>query len=380
MMAARWGNVVPTCSRMPAGMSFSRGVERGARVGAVESFVRAARVNGREAPTFRIGGRSTVGVDNMTQGWNVKWNDSGQGQLVDLRTSAGWRRLGLSTLVVAAPVGLSMFGFLLFDIQGFMQSGWAIWVLLACLFVPYALGYTADMLRRREARRGEEPAGDASPLVLVRGASGVGPIGESSLSRRGARSSNLWIWVGLVLVIAYAVFRIVWALANGAVFDWTAVIALVALAAVAIILPSATTWQRFRRSAGMIGGSAVAWPTFRTDQFAAELHRSRPGATIPQDLILSASESAVSVWTTEREPKLLVSLPRDATTTIRAAKIRDRLGSTGIRIDHQEGADEYAFELVVRRRGIFTYFRTDQTTAEMCASEIVSARPSEPKR
>lgn len=297
---------------------------------------------------------------------------------MDLRTSAGWRRLGLSTLVVAAPVGLGLFGFLLFDIQGFMQSGWAVWVMCACLVIPYALGYTADMLRRREARRGEDPVGDASPLVLVSASNRVGPQRESSPARRGARSSNLWIWVGLVLVIAYAVLRIVWALADGAVFDWTAVIALVAAAALAIILPSAIAWQRFRRSAATTEESAVAWPTFRTDQFAAEIHQSRPGATIPQDLILSASESAVSVWTTEREPTLLVSLPRDATTTIRGAKISDRLGSTGIRIEHQEGANTYAFELVVRRKGIFTYFRTDQTTAELCAGEIVSGRQYAP--
>ncbi|KQR50760.1 hypothetical protein ASF88_16120 [Leifsonia sp. Leaf336] len=279
-------------------------------------------------------------------------------------------------LIIAAPVGLGLFGFAIFNVQGFMNSTWAFWALMACIFVPYSILYTADMLRRREARRGGGSAGDASPLVFAGGLSPDESEGASSATHSGVRSSTAWIWGGLVLVIAYAGFRIAWALVNGAQFDWTAVVALVVAAGLAIIHPSALGWQRFRRSVRSIGSQAVAWPTFRTDQFAGELHVSRPGATIPQDLILLASESTVSVWTTEREPKLLLSLPRDVNTKIRAMSVSDRLGSTGVRMERQDGPDSHAFDLIVRRRGIFTYFRTDQATAQLCAAEIASSRPA----
>jgi hypothetical protein len=116
---------------------------------------------------------------------------------MDLRTSVGWRRLGLSTLIVFAPLALSMITFLVLDIQGFMYSGWAIWVLIASLLIPYSIAYTADLLRRREARRGEDLSGDSSPLVFTEASSGEASLAKSSALDSSPRSDTVWIWVGL---------------------------------------------------------------------------------------------------------------------------------------------------------------------------------------
>ncbi|MFE4950511.1 hypothetical protein ACFQ9V_10435 [Leifsonia sp. NPDC056665] len=287
---------------------------------------------------------------------------------MNLRTSAGWRRLGLIVLIVLAPIVLGVLGFALVDVQGFMSSPWAFWLLMASLFIPYSIVYTADTLRRREARTAVTPSGDSSPLVF---ASSADPKPEkvSVDSGRSSGSSAAWIWVGLVLVVAYAVVRVALALANDGDFDWTVVVALFAVVCIATIMPSVIAWQRFRRSALRIDDS-IAWPTLRTDQFASQLHRSRPGAVIPQDLILSATESAVNVWTTEREPRLLLSLPRDTATTVRPVTTADRLGSTGVVLERHVDGQVEAFELIVRRRGVFTYFRTDHATAERCSDDI----------
>jgi hypothetical protein len=265
-----------------------------------------------------------------------------------------------------------MLAFLVLDLQGFMYSGWAVWVLIGSLLIPYSIAYTADLLRRRGARRGED-SGDSSLLVFTEVSSGEASLAKSSALDSSPRSDTVWIWVGLAFFAAYAVVRIVWALLNGADVDWTVAVALVAVAGLATILPSAIGWQRFRRSAIRIGGSVTAWPTLRTDQFASELYRSRPGAIIPQDLILAATESAVSVWTTYREPKLLLSLPRDAA-TIRAVTLTDRLGSTGIRIEHHGGEDSSSFDLVVRRTGTLTYFRANEGTVRRCVEDMALRR------
>ncbi|WP_158864176.1 hypothetical protein [Leifsonia sp. AG29] len=285
--------------------------------------------------------------------------------------------MALIVVAVLAPIGLSMVGFAILDIQGFMRSSWAFWVLMVCLFVPYSLAYTADIFRRREARTAVSSAGDASPLVFA--SSSSVPLSEPEIGRveSASRSHYGWIWVGFAAFVAYAAFRIAWALAGGAAFDWTAVIALVAIVCFASIMPSVVAWQRFRRAVLRIDKARATWPAFRTDQFATELHRSRPGATIPQDLILSASNSTVDVWTAEREPRLLVSFPRDAATTLNAFASVDRLGSSGVRIERHDGHSVEPYEFIARRKGVLTYFRTDEATAQRCAEELTSGRGSE---
>ena len=55
----------------------------------------------------------------------------------------------------------------------------------------------------------------------------------------------------------------------------------------------------------------------------------------PQDLIVSLSATDISVWTTDSETRLLLSLPRDAETAVSSVRISDRLGSTGIRLERR---------------------------------------------
>lgn len=287
-----------------------------------------------------------------------------------LSTSAGWRRLALIAFIVLGPIELGVIGFAIVNIHGFMYSPWAFWVLIVCLFVPYSIAYTADILRRREARGAETYSGDSSALVFPSLPNSPSQGEEKASSASSSRSSATWIWVCLALVAAYAAVRLASSLANGVELDWTTLAAVVVVACLAVIMPSAIAWQRFQRSVASLPDALATWPAFRTDQFAAELHQNRPGATIPQDLILVATGSAVNVWTNERAPRLLLSLPRDPATTVRATIARDRLGSTGVRLERHSGIQVEAFELVVRRKGIFTYFRTSQETAERFLREL----------
>lgn len=293
---------------------------------------------------------------------------------MNLHTSAGWRRLGFIAVIVLAAPCLGTIGFAILNIQAFMRSVWAVWTLLGCVLTIYSIAYVADWLRRREARSSVNPAGDSSPLIYA-GVADTGGAGSRVVATTRSRGPvTRWIWVGLIVVAGYAGFRFAWAMANGAGFDWTIVVALVLVAASAVVMPSVVAWQTFQRSAAQVGGSGTSWPVFRTDQFAEELHRVRPGATIPQELMIVGNESEVAVWTTERQPRLLLSMPRDASTGITAVAAHDRLGTTAVRLERKENGQTVAFDLIVRRKGSFTYFRVDQAVAQQCASEIGSAR------
>lgn len=292
---------------------------------------------------------------------------------MNLRTSAGWQRLFLVVLIMLGPLGLATLGFAIVNIQGFMHSGWAVWILAACILVLYSIAYVTDVIRRREAR-GSDMDGDSSPLIFADGSKVAEPGPQPVSSGRNGVSTTTWIWIGLTAVVGYGIVRFAWDMANGVSVDWTVVVALVVVACAAAIMPSAIAWQRFLRSVASIGDLRAAWPVFRTDQFAEQLHRSRPGAIIPQDLVLIADASHLSVWTAEREPRRLVSLPLDGSVTVRSAVLSDRLGKAGVRVQRTVAGETDAFELVSRRKGVFTYFNAGLDTAQRCVDDIERAR------
>lgn len=292
---------------------------------------------------------------------------------MDLTTSAGWRRLFLVVTIILAPFGLAALGFAVVNIQGFMRSGWALGTLLACLFIPYSIAYVIGMLRRREAR-GSGNDGDASPLVFAGGPHDAVSRPQPAAPAHDGVTATTWIWIGLAAVTAYGVFRFAWAMANGASLDWTLVVALVIVACAAAIMPSAIAWQRFLRASARIGGAGSVWPVFRTDQFAEELHRSRRGAVVPQDLILVSDVSGLSVWTTEREPRCLVAMPLDGAVTVRSLALSDRLGRAGVCLRWTGDGETDTFELVTRRKGVFTYFNAGSDTPQRCVEDIERSR------
>jgi len=288
---------------------------------------------------------------------------------MNLRSSAGWRRLGLSVALVLGPVILGTFAFALVNVNAFMRSSWALWTLIASVFTIYSIGYVADIIRRREAGTGLSPTGDGSPLVVANADSQ-----RIVLTAQPHVRTTTWvvasIWAGTLVVLLYAAFRFWWMLANGVALDWTLVVAGALLICFAAVLPSIVGWRRFRLAVAGLADAGHAWPTFRTDQFADSLHQLRPGAVIPQDLLLLVSDSRISVWTTERVPRLLISLPRSAPTTLAAVELADRLGSLGMRIGYRANGEIWTFDLVLRRRGALTYFRPSSRDAEEFARVV----------
>jgi hypothetical protein len=165
-------------------------------------------------------------------------------------------------------------------------------------------------------------------------------------------------------VVAYAVFRVSWALALGGSFDWTIVVSLAVVIPIATIVPSVIAWQRFLDATSKVAGAQFVWPVLRTDQFATELHHHRPGIIIPQDLALVVVGRELAIWTTERKSRRILALPLDSATEISGTTVQDRMGFAAIRLVRRDQSHTDSFELIVRRKGLLTYFRADQSTTQ----------------